>query len=55
MVKGEKNMASPQKTEQQVEQSHDNIDLRGTFVSVLIVGAVIATSWLGVWYLFISR
>ncbi|MBB6671755.1 cytochrome c oxidase subunit 2A [Cohnella nanjingensis] len=29
--------------------------LTGTFVSVLLVGAVITACWLGVLYLFISR
>ncbi|MEI3604773.1 cytochrome c oxidase subunit 2A [Pseudogracilibacillus sp. SE30717A] len=47
-------MAKPVEKEQQVEQ-HDNYDLRGTLFSVIILAAIILISWLGVWYLFISR
>jgi len=50
-------MANPEKSEQQIEQSedHDGLDLRGTLISVSIVGFVILVSWLGVWYLFVTR
>jgi len=46
-------MAESQK-KQQVDQ-HDGIDLRGTLISVGVLGVFIILSWLGVWYLFISR
>lgn len=29
--------------------------LKGTFVSVMILGALIIMSWFGVWILYISR
>lgn len=45
-------MAQPQKKE---EHEHDNLDLRGTLMSVGFLGFFIIVSWLGVWYLFISR
>ena len=47
-------MANPVEKEQPVEE-HDKVDLRGTLASVLILGFIILSSWLGVWYLFISR
>lgn len=47
-------MSEPQRTEQPVDE-HEGIDLRGTLFSVSIVGLVIILSWIGVWYLFISR
>jgi len=36
-------------------ESQDQPDLRGTLISVGILGVFIIVSWLGVWYLFISR
>lgn len=47
-------MPKLEKTEEQLEQ-HEEVDLRGTFVSVCVIGAFILLSWLGVWYIFISR
>jgi hypothetical protein len=35
------------------DPGHDS--LKGTFVSVMLVGAFILLSWLGVWSLFIGR
>jgi hypothetical protein len=46
-------MSEPQKKEQPT--SHDEVDLRGTLASVGFLGFFIILSWLGVWYLFISR
>ncbi|MBO1004619.1 cytochrome c oxidase subunit 2A [Pseudogracilibacillus auburnensis] len=47
-------MPQPQRTEQS-ENEHEGMDLRGTLVSVTILGIIIIISWIGVWYLFISR
>lgn len=44
-------MSQPQKKEKQQE----GIDLRGTLVSVGFLGFFIIVSWLGVWYLYLSR
>lgn len=56
-MKGEEEMANLEKSEKEVQasESHDDIDLRGTLISVSIVGLVILVSWLGVWYLFVTR
>jgi|GEM_PF-5898205 len=48
-------MAKPAQEQKATEQEHEEFDLKGSLVSVLIVGLVILTSWLGVWYLFITR
>lgn len=47
-------MAEPQKSKQPVGE-HDDLDLRGTLVSVSFVGLVIILSWAGVWSIFVSR
>lgn len=46
-------MESPQKKQQ--TESQESFDLRGTLISVGVLGVFIIVSWLGVWYLFISR
>lgn len=48
-------MAKPEKSEQIVEEGQEKVDLRGSLTSVLIMGAFILLSWLGVWYIFITR
>lgn len=52
---GEISMAKPMHNEKTLEQQHEEFDLKGSLVSVLIIGFIILTSWLGVWYLFITR
>lgn len=47
-------MSKSQQKEQEVDV-HEDVDLRGTFVSVTIIGIFLLLSWLGVWYIFISR
>lgn len=47
-------MSKPEKVEQHVTQEEE-VDLKGTLISVLFVGAVILVMWLGVWSLFVSR
>ena len=47
-------MAEQQEKKQQSEDQ-ENVDLRGTLISVGFLGVFILISWLGVWYLFISR
>lgn len=37
------------------QHSEDKQSLKGTFVSVMIVGVVIAVCWIGVFMLFINR
>lgn len=44
-----------QPKEKQHVESQKEVDLKGTLVSVGILGLFIIISWLGVWYLFISR
>jgi len=41
----------PMKVSQQTEEP----SLKGAFVSVLMLGAFIFVTWMGVYYLFISR
>jgi len=36
-------------------QSHEEHSLKGTFVSVMLLGGFLAVTWLGVFFLFISR
>lgn len=36
-------------------QSHEEHSLRGTFVSVMLLGGFLTVTWLGVFFLFISR
>ncbi|WLR41758.1 cytochrome c oxidase subunit 2A [Bacillus carboniphilus] len=47
----------PQKeTQRQVKvESQNEPELKGAFISVLFVGLVIIISWLGVYYLFVTR
>jgi F0F1-type ATP synthase assembly protein I len=47
MGKGENDMNKDQK-------QHDE-SLKGTFASVMLVGAFIAVTWVGVYVLFIAR
>ncbi|ULG73331.1 cytochrome c oxidase subunit 2A [Macrococcus brunensis] len=35
--------------------SHDNLDLRGTMVSVLTLGAIFVVLWFAIFILFIER
>lgn len=46
-------MAKPEKLPEQHEQEHG--ELKGTFVSVMLLGGFIIVTWLGVWILFLSR
>lgn len=39
----------------QSKHSDNNYSLKGTFASVMIVGAVIVVCWLGIFVLFLSR
>lgn len=36
-------------------QSQDEQSLKGTFVSVMLLGGFLALTWLGVFFLFITR
>lgn len=44
-------MSKPQKEKNKTNEPN----LKGTFISVSILGAFILVSWFGVWSLFISR
>lgn len=37
------------------KSEHDGLDLRGTFVSVLIVGAIIVLMWVVVYAIYVGR
>lgn len=42
--------------QQKIEENKDEEEnLKGTFISVMILGGFIIASWLGVWLLFLSR
>lgn len=36
-------------------KAEDQFSLRGTLASVLLLGLIIAASWVGVYYLFLNR
>lgn len=42
-------------THKQVTTETEESSLKGTFVSVMIIGLFIVVSWFGVWYLFMVR
>ncbi|MEN1969392.1 cytochrome c oxidase subunit 2A [Lentibacillus sp. N15] len=50
-------MANHQLQQKSVEklESKQNSSLKGTFASVMLLGAFIIVSWVGVWILFLSR
>ncbi|WP_414043108.1 cytochrome c oxidase subunit 2A [Macrococcus animalis] len=37
------------------EDAHHDLDLRGTLVSVLVIGGVILVSWFAIFILFLER
>jgi hypothetical protein len=41
--------------ETSAKQSKPNSSLKGTFISVMVVGIFIIVSWIGVYALFITR
>jgi len=45
---------SPEVQEEVVEASKES-SLKGTFISVTILGIFLMVSWFGVWWIFISR
>jgi len=50
-------MPKPQLNQKVVKkyETEDKNSLKGTFVSVMLLGGFIILSWFGVWMLFISR
>lgn len=48
---------SKQQVSEKVMQSHDleENSLKGTFISVMLIGGFIIVTWAGVWGLFLSR
>lgn len=44
-----------EKTKKEVTQENKEVDLRGTFLSVMLLGGFIIVSWAGVWALFMYR
>lgn len=48
MAKREENLVSSNEEESEV-------NLKGTLISVSILGLIIIVSWIGVWALFLSR
>lgn len=43
-------------TEELIDKhEHENEDLKGTFVSVMLLGGFIVLSWVGVWILYLIR
>ena len=36
-------------------KTHEDQSLKGTFVSVMLLGTFIVVAWVGIFYLFISR
>lgn len=45
----------PMNKKQKKSENHDTHSLKGTFVSVMVLAAFIAATWLGVFVLFIAR
>lgn len=47
----------PEQTETKTaaKEKHEEVNLKGTFVSVLILGGFLALTWLAVFILFIAR
>lgn len=39
----------------EVEERKAEENLKGTFISVMLLGSFIIVAWLGVWLLFLSR
>ena len=37
------------------EQNHNGINLKGTFISVMLLGVFILVTWFGLYALFLSR
>lgn len=53
-MKGESKMPKPDIHEEAVEEVEES-SLKGTLISVIILGVFLLVSWFGVWWLFISR
>ncbi|SHF55556.1 cytochrome C oxidase subunit II [Ornithinibacillus halophilus] len=47
-------MTTPEKLKKD-ENKHEEPNLKGTFVSVMLLGAFLVLSWVGVFILFIGR
>lgn len=50
-------MPEPQlnKANMQIPEKEDTNTLKGTFISVMLLGGFIIVTWIGVWALFLSR
>lgn len=50
-------MPEPQFDKDHVEsdEKQETNDLKGTFISVMLLGGFIIITWIGVWALFLSR
>lgn len=44
-----------EKVKKEVSEENKEVDLRGTFLSVMLLGGFIIVSWAGVWALFMYR
>lgn len=55
MAKPQQTTAIPKKRPAAPQKEHNDDSLKGTFASVMIVGAFILVMWLGVFVLFLSR
>lgn len=53
MVDGASKSAKGEKTA--AKDKHEETSLKGTFASVMILGGILALTWLAVFILFISR
>jgi hypothetical protein len=48
-------LRKPEKSEADKKEKHEEVSLKGTFVSVLLLGGFLALTWLLVFILFIAR
>lgn len=42
-------------TNKKVEEKEETNELKGAFISVMLLGGFIIITWIGVWALFLSR
>lgn len=48
-------MSQSQEKEKKQEKKMEEHSLKGTFVSVMLLGAFLLASWLGVWVIYLIR
>lgn len=54
-MKGVNQMSNSQEKKEKHEEKKEEHSLKGTFVSVMLLGAFLIASWLGVWIIYLIR